>query len=73
LSVTGLQKAKKEHKELAQKDSIRANEACWARQFLEAVQNALPQQGKSSASIHRSMYGRGSFELLRQRMLQAAA
>src|SRR5438874_1461446 len=44
----------KELKESAQKDSFQQRKLVSPRQRLEAVQNALTQQGKSGAAIHHS-------------------
>jgi hypothetical protein len=50
-----LRKGQKELKGSAQKDSFKHMKFVEPRQLLEAVQNALTQQGKSSAAIHHSL------------------
>src|SRR5713101_7815777 len=38
--------------------------------YLSGFQNSLTEQFEPTATIHGTMYGRGSFELLRQRILK---
>ncbi len=38
--------------------------------YLSGFQNSLTEQFEPTSTIHGTMYGRGSFELLRQRILR---
>jgi hypothetical protein len=55
LSFIGLEKAKKELKGSAQKDSFEPMKFVSPSLLLEAVQNALTQQGKCCATVHHSL------------------
>src|SRR5713101_9730853 len=45
----------------------------WTKfRYLSGFQNSLTEQFEPTSTIHGTMYGRGSFELLRQRILKAS-